>query len=69
METTGKAREEECVGAAIAPEEPIKDPAVTLGETSPESPAPSWHPPLPRGSVCCLLPRHGSPPALQAATL
>lgn len=33
METTEKAGEEECVGVAIAPEEPIKDPAVTLGET------------------------------------
>lgn len=33
METTEKAGEEECVGVAITPEEPIKDPAVTLEET------------------------------------
>lgn len=33
MKTTEKVVVEECVGAAITPENCIKDPAVTLGET------------------------------------
>ena len=33
METTETVGEEECGGVAMTPEEPMKDPAVTSGET------------------------------------
>lgn len=66
-ETIEKIREEECVGVAVTPEEPIKDLVVTLGEI--------MHVHAPTGIYCCLRgtllqpAKHGSTQAFQGVTL